>query len=118
MFEMSMDEALLEEVTYLVEDPTPLCGTFEERFLALPRELLVVTMRTHQRYFTVEGLDGKLLNKFITVANTRPEDPEVVGAQGTSGFFLGSYGDLNFHLFAELHFPDRPILRHFVRQWD
>jgi glycyl-tRNA synthetase beta chain len=75
---VSMDEALLEEVTYLVEDPTPLCGTFEERFLALPRELLVTTMRTHQRYFTVESPDGRLLNKFITIANTRPEDPDVV----------------------------------------
>lgn len=75
---VSMDEALLEEVSYLVEDPTPLCGTFEERFLALPRELLVTTMRTHQRYFTVESHDGRLLNNFITIANTRPADPAVV----------------------------------------
>ena len=75
---VSMDEGLLEEVTYLVEDPTPLCGTFEERFLALPRELLVTTMRTHQRYFTVEGHDGRLVNKFITISNTRVEDPDVV----------------------------------------
>ena len=75
---VSMDENLLDEVTYLVEDPTALCGTFEERFLALPRELLVTTMRNHQRYFTVEGGDGRLLNKFITVANTRAQDPAVV----------------------------------------
>jgi len=92
---VSMDEALLEEVTYLVEDPTPLCGTFEERFLALPRELLVTTMRTHQRYFTVEGLDGKLLNKFITVANTRPEDPAVV-VKGNGRVIRARFSDALF----------------------
>jgi glycyl-tRNA synthetase beta chain len=73
-----LDEKLLEEVTYLLEDPTPLCGTFEEKYLQLPRELLVTSMREHQRYFTVEDAQGKLLNKFITVSNTRPEDKQVV----------------------------------------
>jgi len=73
-----VDEALLEEVTYLLEDPTPLCGTFEEKYLQLPRELLVTSMKEHQRYFTVEDKDGRLLNKFITVSNTRPEDEAVV----------------------------------------
>jgi glycyl-tRNA synthetase beta chain len=74
----AVDERLLEEVTYLVEDPTPLCGTFEEKYLQLPRELLVTSMREHQRYFTVEDNQGKLLNKFITISNTRPEDEQVV----------------------------------------
>ncbi len=73
-----VDEDLLEEVTYLLEDPTPLCGTFEEKYLQLPRELLVTSMKEHQRYFTVEDADGKLMNKFITVSNTRPEDEQVV----------------------------------------
>ena len=73
-----VDEALLQEVTYLLEDPTPLCGTFEEKYLQLPRELLVTSMKEHQRYFTVEDASGKLLNKFITVSNTRPEDEQVV----------------------------------------
>jgi len=73
-----IDERLLEEVTYLVEDPTPLCGTFEDKYLQLPRELLVTSMREHQRYFTIEDAAGKLLNKFITVSNTRPEDEQVV----------------------------------------
>ena len=76
--QVSMDEGLLDEVTYLVEDPTPLCGTFEEKYLQLPPELLVTSMREHQRYFTVEDGQGKLLNKFITISNTRAEDPEVV----------------------------------------
>ena len=74
----AIDERLLEEVTYLVEDPTPLCGTFEEKYLQLPPELLVTSMREHQRYFTIEDSNGKLLNKFITVSNTRPEDKQVV----------------------------------------
>jgi glycyl-tRNA synthetase beta chain len=73
-----LDESLLEEVTYLVEDPTPLCGSFEEKYLQLPRELLVTSMREHQRYFTIEAEEGKLLNRFITVSNTRAEDPDVV----------------------------------------
>ncbi|MEN8729357.1 MAG: glycine--tRNA ligase subunit beta, partial [Desulfuromonadales bacterium] len=73
-----VDEALLEEVTYLLEDPTPLCGAFEQKYLQLPRELLVTSMKEHQRYFTVEDANGKLMNKFITVSNTRPEDEQVV----------------------------------------
>lgn len=74
----ALDESLLEEVTYLVEDPTPLCGSFEEKYLQLPRELLVTSMREHQRYFTIEDNAGRLLNRFITVSNTRVEDPDVV----------------------------------------
>ena len=74
----AIDEGLLEEVTYLVEDPTPLIGTFEEKYLQLPRELLVTSMREHQRYFTVEDAEGQLLNRFITISNTRPEDEQVV----------------------------------------
>ena len=76
--EVNPDEKLMEEVTYLVEDPTALCGSFEEKYLELPRELLVTTMREHQRYFTLLGKDGKLLPRFVTVANTRAEDPAVV----------------------------------------
>lgn len=72
------DEELLDEVSFLVEDITPLCGSIEERFLQLPRELLITSMREHQRYFTVAGKDGKLLPHFITVSNTRPADPAVV----------------------------------------
>jgi len=72
------DEALLDEVTYLVEDPTPLCGSFEEKYLELPRELLITSMREHQRYFTLVDGNGSLLPRFITIANTRAEEPEVV----------------------------------------
>jgi glycyl-tRNA synthetase beta chain len=72
------DEALLEEVTYLVEDPSALCGSFEDKYLELPRELLITTMRAHQRYFTLVDGQGNLLPRFITIANTRTDDPAVV----------------------------------------
>ncbi len=75
---LNVDEDLLDEVAHLVEYPTAVCGSFEEKYLELPIELLVTTMKAHQRYFTVTGTDGRLLPHFITVANTRAEDPEVV----------------------------------------
>jgi len=76
--ELNPDPELLDEVAFLVEDPTPLCGSFEDKYLELPRELLITSMREHQRYFTLVGKDGKLLPRFITISNTRPEDPSVV----------------------------------------
>ncbi|MDO3378775.1 glycine--tRNA ligase subunit beta [Geoalkalibacter halelectricus] len=72
------DPDLLEEVSYLVEFPVPLCGSFEEKYLQLPRELLITTMREHQRYFTLTDDQGNLLPRFITIANTEPRDPAVV----------------------------------------
>jgi glycyl-tRNA synthetase beta chain len=75
---LNVDEQLLEEVAYLVEDPTPLCGSFDEEFLQLPDELLITSMKEHQRYFTLADDDGRLLAKFITISNTRPKDPSVV----------------------------------------
>lgn len=75
---LNVDEQLLEEVAYLVEDPTPLCGSFDEEFLQLPDELLITSMKEHQRYFTLADDEGRLLAKFITISNTRPKDPSVV----------------------------------------
>ena len=63
------DPELLDEVANLVEYPTVLCGHFEERFLALPAEVLVAVMKKHQRYFPVYAPDGRLLPYFITVRN-------------------------------------------------
>lgn len=74
------DSALLEEVSYLVETPQALAGAIEERFLALPPELLITSMREHQRYFTLIDDQGKLLPHFITIANTLVTDPAVVVA--------------------------------------
>jgi glycyl-tRNA synthetase len=63
------DPALLDEVTNLVERPTALLGRFEDKYLKLPREVLVTVMRGKQRYFPVEGADGRLLPYFVTVRN-------------------------------------------------
>ncbi len=76
--ELLEDEELLEEVTCLVEYPVALAGGFEEKYLQLPRELLITTMREHQRYFSLLDAKGRLLPRFITVANNRPVDPAVV----------------------------------------
>ncbi|MGH8289237.1 MAG: glycine--tRNA ligase subunit beta [Steroidobacteraceae bacterium] len=73
-----MSEALLDEVTALVEWPVPLAGRFDERFLTLPREVLISTLEDHQRYFPVEDADGRLLPCFIAVANIESLDPTKV----------------------------------------
>ncbi|HTU67270.1 MAG TPA: glycine--tRNA ligase subunit beta [Steroidobacteraceae bacterium] len=75
-----LDDTLLDEVTALVEWPSALAGAFEPRFLELPREVLISTLQQHQRYFPVEGADGKLLAHFITVANIESKDPAKVRA--------------------------------------
>ncbi len=74
------DEELLEEVSFLVETPQALAGSIEKRFLQLPPELLITSMREHQRYFTLIDGNGKLLPHFITIANTLAKDPKVVVA--------------------------------------
>lgn len=73
-----VDEALLDEVTALVEWPSALAGSFEARFLALPREVLISTLQHHQRYFPVVGAGGKLLAHFITVSNIESREPHKV----------------------------------------
>lgn len=74
------DEDLLQEVTFLVESPQALAGNIEASFLQLPPELLITSMREHQRYFTLVDEQRKLLPHFITVANTHAVDPAVVVA--------------------------------------
>ena len=71
-------EDLLEEVLYLVEYPTALCGTFEEKYLKLPAEAVITPMRDHQRYFPVKAADGFLMPIFITVRNGGKEHLETV----------------------------------------
>ncbi len=67
-------EALLDEVTALVEWPVALTGKFEERFLQVPAEALIASMKEHQKYFHVVDTNGKLKNNFITVANIQSKD--------------------------------------------
>jgi len=64
------DDALMEEVAWLVEYPVVIRGAFDEGFLQLPREIIINAMRSHQRYFSILDSEGKLLPYFITVANT------------------------------------------------
>lgn len=73
-----IDEELLDEVTALVEWPTALTGRFEERFLTLPAEALICTMKGNQKYFPVAMADGTLLPHFITISNIRSTDPAQV----------------------------------------
>ena len=69
---------LLDEVTALVEWPVALAGRYDERFLSLPREVLIATLQDHQRYFAVENSAGALLPWFITISNIASSDPAVV----------------------------------------
>ena len=72
------DDALLDEVTALVERPNVLVGQFEESFLEVPQECLILTMKANQKYFPLLGASGKLTNKFLIVSNISPADPSAV----------------------------------------
>jgi len=72
------DEELLEQVSFLVEYPSAVHGTFSEEFLKVPKEVLITSMRSHQRYFSIVDGQGKLLPGFITINNTLTDDPSVV----------------------------------------
>ena len=74
------DDDLLEEINYLVEWPTALCGGFEESYLALPDAAIITPMKDHQRYFPLVDQDGKLLPMFLTVRNGSDHSIEVVQA--------------------------------------
>ena len=72
------DDALLDEVTALVERPNVLVGQFEAEFLAVPQECLILTMKANQKYFPLLDAAGKLTNKFLVVSNIRPDDASAV----------------------------------------
>ncbi len=72
------DEALLDEVTALVERPNVLIGRFEEAFLAVPQECLILTMKANQKYFPLLDADGKLTHQFLVVSNIHPSDPSAI----------------------------------------
>ncbi len=76
--EVVPNPGLLEENTFLVEYPSVVVGNFEDKFLALPDEVLITSMREHQRYFSLRGGDSKLLPHFIAVNNTLTRDPDLV----------------------------------------
>ncbi|MFH1494410.1 MAG: glycine--tRNA ligase subunit beta [Pseudomonadota bacterium] len=72
------DDALLDEVTALVERPNVLTGCFDQEFLDVPQECLILTMKANQKYFPLLDLTGKLTNQFLIVSNISPADPSAV----------------------------------------
>jgi glycyl-tRNA synthetase len=98
------DPEILEEVTNLVEYPTVLCGRFEERFLALPAEVLVAVMKKHQRYFPVYAPDGRLLPYFITVRNGDAVHLDTVTA-GNEQVLQARFADAAFFYKHDIQHP-------------
>ena len=72
------NDDLYDEVTALVEWPVPMTGRFDEEFLSLPREVIVATLTSHQRYFPIEDRIGDLVPAFVTVANIESKAPDTV----------------------------------------
>jgi glycyl-tRNA synthetase len=99
-----VDPGLLEEVTDLVEQPTALRGGFGERYLKLPKEVLITVMRKHQRYFPVVDGQGKMLSYFVAVRNGPEEHLDVVQA-GNEGVLRARYADANYFFRADTAKP-------------
>ena len=98
------DEDLLNEVNFLVEYPVALCGTFDSKFLSLPREILIHSMKEHQRYFPVEDDHGKLLPHFVFISNIHPKSREVV-VKGNERVLRARLSDAAFFFEDDLKIP-------------
>ncbi len=98
------DENLLETVSFLVEYPVAIRGGFAKEFLELPREVLVTAMREHQRYFSVVSVDGTLLPFFVTLSNTKPQNPNVV-ARGNERVLQARLSDARFFFLEDQKTP-------------
>ena len=90
------DDSLLEEVAGLVEWPVPLLGTIDGQFLELPPEVLIVSMRTHQRYFATTKPDGALANRFVVVANNVARDGGKTIVEGNERVLRARLADAKF----------------------
>ena len=90
-----IDDDLLEEVTALVEYPVAITGEFDQKYLEIPQEVLVMTMQDNQKYFAVLDDQGKLLPHFITISNVDSKKPEVV-ARGNERVIRPRFGDAEF----------------------
>ena len=99
------DPALLEEVTGLVEWPVVLMGHIEERFMALPPEVLTTTMRAHQKYFALEDGAGKLAPRFLVVANIEPKDGGAAIVAGNERVLRARLADAEFFWHQDLKLP-------------
>lgn len=94
---VSEDEALLDEVTGLVEWPVPLLCQFDKKFLELPPEVLISEMKNHQRYFALKSADGKLSDQFITVANMVTADGGAKVKEGNARVVRARLADGEFY---------------------
>jgi len=101
---INRDEDLLTEVNFLVEYPVALCGTFDRKFLSLPPEILVHSMKEHQRYFPVSDDHGKLLPHFVCVSNIDPKSREVV-VKGNEKVLRARLSDAAFFFEDDLKVP-------------
>jgi glycyl-tRNA synthetase beta chain len=99
-----LDEGLLDEVTFLVEYPVVITGTYEKKYLKLPREVLITSMSSHQRYFSVTNSRNKLLPYFITISNNRTRDNRVV-AMGNERVLRARLEDAMFFFQEDLKIP-------------
>ncbi len=98
------DEELFEALAYLVEYPVPMLGSFEDRFLKLPKEILINTMKKHQKYIPILKPDGTLLPYFVIVSNTRVEDPSVV-IKGNSRVIRARFSDAEYYFERDKNVP-------------
>jgi glycyl-tRNA synthetase beta chain len=98
------DEDLLDEVNFLVEYPVALCGTFDKKFLSLPREILIHSMKEHQRYFPVVDDHGKLLPHFVCISNIHPRSRDVV-VKGNERVLRARLSDAAFFFEDDLKIP-------------
>jgi glycyl-tRNA synthetase beta chain len=98
------DPELLETVTFLVEYPVPIRGSFPKEFLSLPREVLISAMREHQKYFSLASASGELLPDFIAVSNTKAKDPTVV-RRGNERVLQARLSDARFFFLEDQKVP-------------
>ena len=98
------DEALLDQVTQLVEYPSAVCGGFDRSYLELPQEVPITAMRQHQRYFAVVDGAGKLMPHFVTVNNTLTRNPDVV-ARGNERVLRARLEDARFYFVEDQKVP-------------
>jgi glycyl-tRNA synthetase beta chain len=93
--EVIRPDALLDEVTSLVEWPAVYAGTFDAAFLAVPQECLILTMQQNQKYFALKGRDGRLANRFLVVSNLATTDPAAI-VQGNERVLRARLADAKF----------------------
>lgn len=99
-----LDPDLLEHVTFLVEYPVPVLGTFSSEYLSLPRELLITVMKGHQKYFALEDHHKRLTNHFIIISNTKIDNADTV-RKGAERVIKARFEDARFYFEEDTKIP-------------